>query len=93
MFKKKVKNGDLEVDPFTGRKVSNEAYKAASNAIAAFSAIIEAKKAAIELKYQTGSISKEEYQKFQKMIKDAENEDVNLPSSSGNSSSNSKKNK
>jgi len=67
------------VDPYNGRKPSEEAIQAASNAINLFTWEINSKKKDMEKMLKNGKITEAQYNKWQQDIKKAETETVVLP--------------
>jgi RHS repeat-associated protein len=79
LFRSKVQSGSLKADPFTGRGISDEAYKASGMAIDLFSTEISRKKLDVNDQFRRGDISAKEYGTWQQKVKDAEKEKVILP--------------
>lgn len=77
-FLEESSNGDY-LDPYTGRKPSNEALHAAKNASTFFKGEIFHKEASMLFKRLTGNLSKTEYKAFREKVKKAKETDVTLP--------------
>lgn len=67
------------IDPFTGRKPSEEGLAAAKNAVTLFTGEINRKKLQIDLEYQEGKMSAYLHILIEKQIKKVENETAVLP--------------
>ncbi len=65
-------NKEGYIDPYTGRPASGEAIIAANNAIGHFEQEIKSKKNRIEKDFKSGNITKGEYKKLKRTIRDAE---------------------